>query len=126
MDDAQLSAYELDFRIKDNQGLGTVLPLKDCAEMYRYGRKVTGNYTLQTGGINYSTHCRDGWTYIMTRNQLGDNPVRADIIFIFIFFGSNALTVNQLAAALQPTVGRLRIRIRPGRHGVLYRPLQPR
>ena len=57
------------------------LPYKDCAELFRSGRKLSGSYSLQTADVpEYKTRCEKGWTTIAARNQLSGEPVSYTIL----------------------------------------------
>ena len=78
------------------------LPYKDCAELFRSGRKLSGSYSLQTADVpEYKTRCEKGWTTIAARNQLSGEPVSYTIlkfissIFWLMFYISQEYFTNK-------------------------------
>ena len=60
---------------------GPQLPLKDCAEAYRFGRHAEETLTLkpdQASAQDYTTACCDGWTTILRRSPDSGDPVFFD------------------------------------------------
>ena len=69
---------------------GPRLPLKDCAEAYRFGRHADETLTLKPDpndacsrcnpqhAQDYTTACSDGWTTILRRSQDSGDPLFFD------------------------------------------------
>ncbi len=57
------------------------LTLKDCAELYRYGRRLGRTASLESSaGQAYSTICENGWTAVTERNQKNSNSVISSLM----------------------------------------------
>ena len=77
-----LTIIEIDVKIIDTAAAGPQLPLKDCAEAYRFGRLADETLTLRPDpndpALDYSTSCSDGWTTILRRSQDSGDPLFFD------------------------------------------------
>ena len=77
-----LTIIEIDVKIIDAAAAGPQLPLKDCAEAYRFGRLADETLTLRPDPndpvLGYSTSCSDGWTTILRRSQDSGDPLFFD------------------------------------------------
>ena len=65
------------------EAAGPQLPLKDCAEAYRFGRLADETLTLKPvttddAAQDYTTACSDGWTTILRRSQDSGDPLFFD------------------------------------------------